>query len=1129
MINNSFDNKKVDHYQRCKQIILRYSKEGEFFRSLIGDHKIWWKTDREKGTAKLFYPDDENFNYLTGKYRTLYWTAQLFAPETAEIEKPYDFEQHRITEQIGGREDTVFHSFFLDFDKAKDKDIHDPETIKWLEIGIKFFADKLLNAGVKSFGLLFSGGGIYCILHPRLGMVPENEKDRENTIAIIQRAFDLFIGDVASEFFEKNPEAIGYVKFDKLNYDKKRQVKTILSIHKKYPYVVIPLDKENPRIDLEEATLPVRDETIERAKAWLTYCDDIDNFGKLLKPWMDKAKDTIKKTRGTRAVNLETEEVSQEHWPPCIKNLIAKKDLKSGEGATRALAVIASYLRYAGVSEEKAYNLFHRKASEWSAETSNIFTSWYGCVHLDKPVCFVPSCEKMRTKGSGYPHPELGELNICSPDERCKEIRSPIQYHKKREGTLHDTDYYLIFVEKNDGTRQYKGIRHKLFADDLIVVHHFKTLEDTDEVLYYKDGYYHYNGEAVIKAECERVLHTYLKTNDVNEIVDHVRRSTYINRERLNKDLWTLNLENGVLDIKTFAFSPHSPELFTTIRVPVEYNPDADCPNVKSFLSDILYERDIPTIEEIIGYCLLPDYRFQYWFLLHGEGENGKSTLLTLITTFLGPENVAAVGLQSLNLRFASMSLYGKLANVVADLSSQDLKTTHNLKALTGGDTIMAEPKFKNPFTFINHAKLIYSCNQIPLSDDKSRAFYRRVLFIPFPRTFEGKTADKYILGKITTKEELSGLLNLAIKALKRLLAQNDFTGSITADAMREKYERASNNVYGFFYDRCELEPSEHIGKAELFSAYCDYCEDIGVPPFSEKKFVENMKALTKMETARLGPKRNRKMVWLGLKLKEEEIHKKTVSSEQKIFPTSREDGEGSDDSGVTHDNDVNDIFTINTQREENIDNNNNIRVNRKKKVDTSDTVDTITTDLSKTLDPPEHPEPPPNIGKKYHREYRCPCGKSYHTKEKFDEHINDCGTYKSFLGKYTPEVVNGIINYLSGKEGYFNAEAIGEGIGNDNEQEKITEVCEALREQGFLSKSRRGDNYLYSYRRDIGEYTNSGRLLVFKCNECGFATTNAGAWGRHNVRYGHNSEEAVRQGRDEQANFINLGEGSKR
>ena len=450
------------HYQRCKNVILSYCKENGAFRALIGNHNHWWNINKEKGTAKLFYPDDQDYDLLTSKYRTLYWTAQLFSPDTANIEKEYDFEKHQISEQIGGSEDTVYHSFFLDLDKAKEKDIHNPEVVKWLERAIKFFADTLRNAGVESFGIAFSGGGVYCVLHPQLGLIGKetNESDAEYSyrVSVWQRAFDFFIGDTASKFFEENPEALEYVKFDKLNYDKKRQVKTILSIHKKYPYAVIPLDNHNPKIDLEEAALPVSDAIIEKAKNWLIYQNDIENFGNFLKPWTDKAKETIKKTHGTRTVTLESEEVSVEQWAPCIRNIVTKKHLKSGEGATRALSVLASYMRYVCVPEEKAYNIFKEKADEWNAETSNIFESWYGCEHLDKPTCFVPSCDKIRTKGSGYPHPELGELELCTPDERCKEIRSPIYYHKtpeKRLSGLMEAIEKEVSAEINDG---YKAV-----------------------------------------------------------------------------------------------------------------------------------------------------------------------------------------------------------------------------------------------------------------------------------------------------------------------------------------------------------------------------------------------------------------------------------------------------------------------------------------------------------------------------------------------------------------------------------------------------------------------------------------------------------------------------------------------
>ena len=428
-----------------------------------------------------------------------------------------------------------------------------------------------------------------------------------------------------------------------------------------------------------------------------------------------------------------------------------------------------------------------------------------------------------------------------------------------------DRDYIIL------GLKEAKPkIDHYLLAQDLVEEYHFKTLSDTRDILFYEGGIYRYGGESLIEKECEKRLAEIVKRYDINEIIEHVRRLTFIDRKDLNGDKWTLSLKNGLLNIKTSEFTAHTPELLSTIRIPVKYDPEAKCPEIDKFLSQVFYERDIPVAEEMIGYCLYRQYIFQIWLLLVGEGENGKSTFLALIIKFLGSDNVVAVGLQNLNQRFAAADLYGKLANIVADLSTEDLRTTHNLKALTGGDLITAEEKFKKTFPFVNFAKLIYSCNQIPLTEDKSRAFYRRVRIIPFPNTFTGKAADKNLLDKLTTEEELSGLLNLAIAGLNRLLENGDFTGSISADETKERYEHASNTVYNFFHE-CITEDREcYIVKTKLIEAYRRYCETNDLTPRSDKEFIKEMKALTKMEDERKTIGSGRPRVWLGIKLKEE-------------------------------------------------------------------------------------------------------------------------------------------------------------------------------------------------------------------------------------------------------------------
>jgi putative DNA primase/helicase len=107
--------------------------------------------------------------------------------------------------------------------------------------------------------------------------------------------------------------------------------------------------------------------------------------------------------------------------------------------------------------------------------------------------------------------------------------------------------------------------------------------------------------------------------------------------------------------------------------------------------------------------------------------------------------------------------LYGKLANIYADLPAIALKETGIFKMLTGGDTISGEHKFKPRFYFKNYAKLIFSCNQIPQTPDDSDAFYRRWIIVNFPHQFldadqntdKNLVADKNLLAKLTTTSEL--------------------------------------------------------------------------------------------------------------------------------------------------------------------------------------------------------------------------------------------------------------------------------------------------------------------------------------------------------------------------------------
>ena len=149
-------------------------------------------------------------------------------------------------------------------------------------------------------------------------------------------------------------------------------------------------------------------------------------------------------------------------------------------------------------------------------------------------------------------------------------------------------------------------------------------------------------------------------------------------------------------------------------------------------------------VEELLGYALIPDNRYEKAFMLVGDGANGKSTFLTFLEGFIGRDNVSKVPLQELGEhRFKRADLLGKLINFFADLDANALESTSYFKTIVSGDKIDAERKHQDPFYFRPFARLLFSANEIPRSKDRSFAYYRRWCIIPFPNRFIGDDADR--------------------------------------------------------------------------------------------------------------------------------------------------------------------------------------------------------------------------------------------------------------------------------------------------------------------------------------------------------------------------------------------------
>jgi len=402
---------------------------------------------------------------------------------------------------------------------------------------------------------------------------------------------------------------------------------------------------------------------------------------------------------------------------------------------------------------------------------------------------------------------------------------------------------------------------------------HFLTTEDNKEVYCYNGGYYESNGEQIIKNLVEQFLEKGTKEYFKNEVYGYIRDLNYQKREIFNPPVNLINLQNGVFNAETGELLEHDHGYYFLNELPVTYDPIAKCPNIKKFLNQVVYKGDIPTIQEFFGYCLYRRYHIHKACMFLGGGRNGKSTALSLLKHLLGANNVANKELQALVYnRFAVAALYGKLANVSADISNKSLERTGLFKSLTGGDTVDAEKKFKDSFSFVNVAKLIFSANQLPKSEDDTYAFFSRWLLISFPNTFEGKKCKPNILEELTTQEELSGLFNWSIEGLKRLLKNGTFTYGKTVDEVMNQYKTMSDPVYAYCQEFLKCETGGHIPKATLWEHYVKWCTKNKLPVTPKNILTQDLsKHLPEIRTGKVGGMGNQKPAFMDINWQKEQ------------------------------------------------------------------------------------------------------------------------------------------------------------------------------------------------------------------------------------------------------------------
>jgi putative DNA primase/helicase len=361
-----------------------------------------------------------------------------------------------------------------------------------------------------------------------------------------------------------------------------------------------------------------------------------------------------------------------------------------------------------------------------------------------------------------------------------------------------------------------------------------------------KEGIWKNNAEQYLKTLIRNSLlgDEQQKKNYVEEIIAHIKDTTYDEDFEVDSNPYTIGFNNGVFDLKDGKIKEFSKEYRLTNKLNIDIDENiTECPTIDKFFADCVGEEYKSILYDLIAYCLFRRYPYPKLFFIYGPANTGKSKFLELLEKFLGKDNYCSVEPQDIQKDIhATAQMQFKLANIVSDINYDAMDNINQVKKITGEDTIKVRNMYREPYNTKIFAKQIFSTNKLPIVKEKTRAWYRRVYTIEFGNIVQNDKIDRFLMEKLTKKEELMGLGWKCLQYLKELSENHfTFTYDINEKEMQIIYELLSNPILMFIDENCERNSSKFLYQYEFKDRFKTWLQANHFPPVSNSEINEYM------------------------------------------------------------------------------------------------------------------------------------------------------------------------------------------------------------------------------------------------------------------------------------------------
>ena len=310
-----------------------------------------------------------------------------------------------------------------------------------------------------------------------------------------------------------------------------------------------------------------------------------------------------------------------------------------------------------------------------------------------------------------------------------------------------------------------------------------------------------------------------------------------------------IGVRNGVVNLRTGALQVNLPKLYITKYIDCDYDPSATCPMFRRFLADI-FQNDADTVaavqhlagltatgrpdEEVIVFCV-------------GHGANGKSIFGNVLAAIMGdysataPSSIlAARRADDHSARSDLAMLHGARIVSINELPGGMQLDETVTKQLAGREPISARFLYKEHFTFLPRFTPWVRTNHRPIIKGTDNGIWRRMVIIPFRRTFAPEEQDNDLEAKLLSESE--GILTWIIEGAKSYLGSGlKHSGAMISEVAQ--YRTDSDLLGEFLADATVTDTGSEVMQTILYVNYKLWCERNGLRPVSKRVLNEQLAA----------------------------------------------------------------------------------------------------------------------------------------------------------------------------------------------------------------------------------------------------------------------------------------------